>query len=110
MYCLKLEALIMFVVFLQEAKVGRTILHQAVELEQVEMVKFLANNNLGVAIDARTYSGWRAIELVASREPTDKRIEMVRILLAAGAAPPSEVSDDDNDSGDEMDSDGFVSI
>lgn len=93
-----------------EAKVGRTILHQAVELEQVDMVKYLASNNLGVAIDARTYSGWRAIELVASREPTDKRIEMVRILLAAGAAPPSDVSDDDNDSGDEMDSDDIDDI
>ncbi len=89
---------------------GRTILHQAVELEQVDMVKYLASNNLGVAIDARTYTGWTALEMIASREPNNKRVEIIRVLMAAGALPPAAMSEEDSDSADEMDIDNIVRI
>ena len=88
---------------------GRTILHQAVEFEHVDMVKFLVNNNTGIDIDARTYAGWTALELASSKEPTERREEIVRILISAGASPPVPLSDEESDIDDDMDNDDIVS-
>lgn len=88
---------------------GRTILHQAVELDQVEMVKFLVDNHLGVDIEARTYAGWSALEMAAGREPTNRRMEIVRVLTSAGATLRSQQSDEESDSTDDMDTEDFVS-
>ncbi len=89
---------------------GRTILHQAVELDQVDMVKFLVDNNLGMDIEATTFAGWTALEMAAGRESTERREEIVRILTSAGAKLPSKQSDEESDSADDMDIDDCVSI
>ena len=84
---------------LQEGKSGRTLLHEAVDANNVPLTEYLLSQP-NIRVDARTYAGYTPLRLAASRgyaTPT-------QMLVARGADQSQlalddyESSDSDNDS------------